>query len=681
MDFFEHQDRARKHTKVLVVYFVIAVLCIIASVYIASLLIFYGANSRQATGAPPPELVLWDPELFLYVVLGTLGVVIVGSLYKTAALAKGGSAVAEALGGRLVTPNTTDPDERKLYNVVEEMAIASGVTVPKVYVLGDEKGINAFAAGHTPTDAAIAVTRGCMTLLSRDELQGVIGHEFSHILNGDMRLNLRIMGVIFGILCLAVIGRVLIYSRGGRDRNPLMLLGFALILIGGIGMFFGRLIQAALSRQREFLADASAVQFTRNPDGLSGALQKIGSAGSKLESAHAGEASHMYFGNGMGKPFLGALATHPPLDKRIRAIDPSWDGKYKRVSDQTTTSTAASKATKPASPRSPFPTIPGIPGSQTGDGTFATNAVLMGAVLPNLGKPTPQHLRYAEELRTSFPEEIQAAAREPLDAMALLYALLLSPDETLRAKQLAEIGKRAEPAVAEKVAALWADVVTIASPTRLPLVNLALPALRQLQADEFEPFNQTMQWLIESDDQVDTFEFVLQKIVRRHLAVQSSTRRQTSIQFHTLKPLLRDCSVVLSVLANASSQESDEVVKAFQQGAPHLSAKSGELQLLPHEESGLEPLDAALDRLELAAPQIKKNLLEACVQVVAADGVIQVREAELLRAIADTLDCPIPPFMESSSNDETQEPNDSGDATLSAGANQKPTAKTPTKKE
>ena len=289
MDFFEHQDQARKNTKVLVVYFVIAVACIIASVYLASLLIFYGIQSRQQPGAPTPALVLWDPKLFLYAALGTLVVVVVGSLYKTATLAKGGSAVAEALGGRFVNPNTTHLEERKLRNVIEEMAIASGLPVPKIYVLDDETGINAFTAGHAPGDAAIGVTRGCMTLLNRDELQGVIGHEFSHILNGDMRLNLRLMGVIFGILCLAVIGRILLYSRSrsSKDKNPLMLLGLALIVIGAIGVFFGRLIQAALSRQREFLADASSVQFTRNPAGLSGALQKIGGAGSRVESAHA----------------------------------------------------------------------------------------------------------------------------------------------------------------------------------------------------------------------------------------------------------------------------------------------------------------------------------------------------------------------------------------------------------
>lgn len=648
MNFFEHQDKARKNTKVLVVYFVIAVVCIIASVYFASLLIFNGAGAERQPGAPAHELVLWDPKLFLYAMLGTLGVVIIGSLYKTAVLAKGGSAVAESLGGRLVDPNTTHPEERKLRNVIEEMAIAAGVPVPKIYVLADEKSINAFAAGHTPGDAAIGVTRGCMTLLNRDELQGVIGHEFSHILNGDMRLNLRLMGVIFGILCLAVIGRVLIFSRGrgSRDRNPLMLLGLALIVIGAIGVFFGRLIQAALSRQREFLADASSVQFTRNPAGLSGALQKIGGAGSQVESVHAGEASHMFFGNGLGKPFLGMLATHPPLGERIRAIDPGWDGKFKQGGVPAVEAESSRGEVKPSSSRFPFPTIPGMPGARAGAAGFAANVVQVGAVLPNLGKPTPLHLRYAEELRNSFSVKILSAAREPLDATALIYAMLLSPDDALRVKQLTELGKRAAPAVGETTAALWPEVAPIASRARLPLANLALPALRQLRPDEFEQFSQALQWLIESGGQIETFEFVLQKIVRRHLALQLGETRPASIQYHTLKPLVRDCSVVLSALANVGSSNAGEIEKAFRTGAPHLGAKADGLRLLPRAECGLEQMDTALDRLALAALQIKKNVIEACVHVVGADGLIQEREAELLRAIADTLDCPIPPFVE-----------------------------------
>lgn len=647
MDFFEHQDEARKNTRILVAYFVVAVACIIASVYIASLLIFFGARTQQQQpGTPPPELVLWDPRLFLYVLLGTLGVVTIGSLYKTAALARGGSAVAESLGGRLINPNTTHPDERKLRNVIEEMAIASGVPVPKIYVLDDEMAINAFAAGHAPDDAAIGVTRGCMTLLNRDQLQGVMAHEFSHILNGDMRLNLRLMGMIFGILCLAVIGRVLIYSRGGRDRNPLMLLGLALIVIGAIGVFFGRLIQAALSRQREFLADASAVQFTRNPAGLSGALQKIGGAGSQIQSAHAGEASHLFFGNGMGKPFLGAMATHPPLDVRIRAIDPAWDGKFKEASLQAVEVESSRSAAKIASSQSSSPIIPGMPGVRSREAGFAASGVLMGSVLPNLGKPTPQHLGYAEELRNSFPEGIQSAAHEPIDATALVFAMLLSKDDTVRAREVSGLATRAGRRLGERTAALWPEVASITPRARLPLVNLALPALRELRPDEFQQFSETLQWLIESDDHIEPFEFVLQKIVRRHLASQSGQGSQVSVQYHTLKPLMQDFSVVLSALANTCSRDALEVERSFQTGASHLGTKDGGLQLMSRAQCGLQQLESALDRVSLAAPQIKRMLIEASVQVVGADGLIEEGEAELLRAIAETLDCPIPPFVE-----------------------------------
>ncbi len=640
MDFFEHQDKARKKTKVLVVYFVIAVACIIASVYLASLLIFYGTRAQSLPGEPTPELVLWDPKLFLYAALGTLGIVASGSLYKAAALAQGGSAVAESLGGRLVNPNTTNPEERKLRNVIEEMAIASGVPVPKIYVLDDEKGINAFAAGHSTGDAAIGVTRGGMTLLNRDELQGVIGHEFSHILNGDMRLNLRFMGIIFGILCLAVIGRLLLYSRSrdSKEKNPLMILGIALIIIGSIGVFFGRLIQAALSRQREFLADASSVQFTRNPAGLSGALQKIGRAGSRIESAHAGEASHMFFGNGLGKPFLGMLATHPPLDQRIRAIDPAWDGQFKPGSGPAIEAESPREGVEPRPSR--FSLTP------VGAASFAPNVVQVGTVLPNLGKPTPLHLRYAQEMRNSFSEKVQSAAREPLDATALIYAMLLSPDEALRARQLTELAKRTASGVGATTAALWPEVAPVALRARLPLLNLALPTLRHLPPDESQQFSQALQWLMESDAQIDLFEFVLQKIIRRYLAPQLGKTGSTSIQYSTLKPLLRDCEVLLSALANVSSSDAGEVEKAFQTGAPYLRAQADGLQLLPREASGLKQIDTALERLALAVPQIKKNLMAACAHVIGADGLIQEREAELLRAIADTLDCPIPPFVE-----------------------------------
>lgn len=646
MDFFEQQDKARKKTKVLVVYFVLAILCIVVSVYVAVVFIMGGIYLQQdtGTGAGTGQFPLWDPTLFAAVAVGTLVVVFLGSAYKTLSLAAGGSAVATALGGRLVGSNTTHPEEQRLRNVVEEMAIASGIPVPKIYILDGERGINAFAAGHSLDDAAVGVTSGCLTQLSRDELQGVIGHEFSHILNGDMRLNIRLMGILFGILCLAVIGRVLLYSaRGSRERNPLPFLGLALMLIGWIGVFFGRLIQAALSRQREFLADAAAVQFTRNPAGLSGALKKIGGASSQLDSAHAAEASHMFFGNGLGNPFFGALATHPPLETRIRAIDPSWDGKF--------TPRSATRQAPPDLPtakkrQSSPPLIPGFPGAGEGAAGLAAGAVQMGAVLPGLGRPTPAHVRYAEALRESFPESIQAAAHDPLDAMALLYAMLLSDDGDLRATQLAALEGRAAPGISEKAAALRPEVAPVITRARLPLVNLALPALRQLRPDEMEEFTQALDWLIESDGKIDLFEFTLQKIVRRHLLGQSWKGVPKRDRYRALRPLLGHCSVVLSALAYTGSRDPGEIEKAFQAGASHLGSAGRALRLLPRAGSGLVQIDSALDEVALAVPQLKKKVIEACAEVAGADGVIHEREAELLRAIAETLECPIPPFLD-----------------------------------
>jgi hypothetical protein len=329
----------------------------------------------------------------------------------------------------------------------------------------------------------------------------------------------------------------------------------------------------------------------------------------------------MFFGNGLSKPFLGLLATHSPLDERIRAIDPGWDGRFKQGS---VTAVAAESPRRAAPSRFPFPPIPGMAGTPVGAAGFAPNVVQAGTVLPNLGKPTPLHLRYAEDVRDLFSEKVQSAAREPLDATALVYAMLLSPDEALRAKQLTELARRTAAGVGETTAGLWPEVAPVVSRARLPLANLALPALRHLRPDEFRQSSQALQWLIESDERIEMFEFVLQKIVRRHLAPLGKTR-STSIQYHTLKPLVRDCAVVLSALANAGSSNAVEVEKAFQSGAPHLHAKAEGLQLLTREECGLEQLDTALDRLALAVPEIKKNLLEACVHVVGADGLIQER--------------------------------------------------------
>jgi Zn-dependent protease with chaperone function len=681
MDFFARQDQARRKTKWLVVYFALAVISMIVMIYGVALLGSFYLNLKQEHQhyVAQAQLEIWNAKLFGAIALGTLAVIIVGSAWKTAELSAGGSAVAESLGGRLIDTNTTNLDERKLLNVVEEMAIASGVPMPLVYVLEDEDGINAFAAGHTTSDAAIGVTRNCMSKLTRDELQGVIGHEFSHILNGDMRLNLRLIGILFGIFCIATIGRILLNTRSGnsRDKNPLPLLGILLLIIGSLGLFFGRLIQAAVSRQREFLADASSVQFTRNPAGLSGALQKVGGYGSRMWSPHAPDAGHLFFGNAVTESFTGLLATHPPLEYRIKAIDPTWDGKFQRLPDDKSENLHLSRG--PQSSRATETDVKNLFGSALGTtiavgGMEEPHAVRPQNVVSVLGNPTPLHLKYAEELRDALPESLKAAARDPLAATALVYALILSGDEKLRAQQIAEIAKRVSPVVSERTAALFPEVSQTARRARLPLVNLALGALRNLAPRDYAQFSGALEWLVGSDGQVELFEFVLQKIIRHHLAPRFAPSRPPAVQYYTLKPLVPDCAAILSALAHvgavlpaqraagivsaepfkiaeesfvggAPASQRDVAQNAFDTGAPYLRAPANmPLELLPLEQCGVDVIGAALDRLALAAPIIKKNLLDACARVVGADGVILEAEAEVLRAVADTLDCPIPPL-------------------------------------
>ena len=655
MDFFEREEHARRNTRVLVVYFAAGVTMLIVVIYLAVLLIFSGVGRSHhryySDYGEQSQISLWDPKLFSGVAVCTLAIIAIGSGFKTLELSRGGSTVASMLGGRPVSPTTTDPNERKLLNVVEEMAIASGVPAPQVYILPEERAINAFAAGHTTSDAVVAVTEGSVKLLTRDELQGVIGHEFSHILNGDMRLNLRLMGAIFGIVCLAVIGRVLLQTRvrSGRDRNPLPLLGLVLLMVGWIGVLFGRLIQAAVSRQREFLADASSVQFTRNPSGLSGALQKIGaySFGSRLEAAQAEQVSHMFFGNGVSEPFFGLLATHPPVANRIHAIDPAWDGKFPTLAKEQFDVVERAAISDLEHAKTTPPLLNAILGAAVLSAGGATKpGVKPEFVLPNLGTPTTAHLQYAADLRDSIPPAVQTAARDPLGASSLIYALLLSNDEIVRRKQLDELTAATAAAVCQETLRILPEVQSVAARAKLPLVNLALPGLRHLSATQYQQFRAAIEKLVESNGEVDLFEYVLQKIVLRHLDPQFNNARKSVIQYYALKPLLPDCAVLLSALAYVGQDEPGKVESAFQRGAQPLSyATQVPLSLLTAGQCGLEQVDAALNRLVQAAPQIKKNVLNACAQAVVAEGVIHEMEAELLRAIADTLDCPLPPFI------------------------------------
>jgi Zn-dependent protease with chaperone function len=651
MDFFERQEKARRNTKLLVVYFVTGVALLILVIYLVAATVYATAGARyrsryraynyysDSSQVEANHSRLWNPHLFWSVAVGTLAVIGIGSIFKTMELSQGGSAVSSMMGGRLVNPSSTDLDERKLLNVVEEMALASGVPAPQVYVMDNEEGINAFAAGHTTSDATVTVTRGCMKLLTRDELQGVIAHEFSHILNGDMRLNLRLLGIIFGILCLAIVGRIMLQMRSGssRDRNALPLIGLVLLLLGYVGVFFGRLIQAAVSRQREFLADASAVQFTRNPIGITSALKKIGGlgeGGSRVRAAHADEVSHMFFGNGVAAPLFGLLATHPPLAERIRAIDPTFDGTFPPVRYA-------------VEEESPYAAPTHAPARRAGVPPIVSAAIALQAVMPNLGAPNLGHLHYAVELRNSFPPALRDAARDALGASALIYGLLLSTDAVVRANQLNLLAQNTSDAVRAETERLLPDIAPVAANAKLPLVDLALSGLRQLSPAQYEQFSKATEALIEADGEIDLFEYVLQKIVLRHLDTQFNGARKMVVQYYVLTPLVPECSVLLSALAHVGSDDAVQCEAAFQQGAKVLSSfAQAPLVYVASDQCDLPQVDAALNRLNQAAPQIKKNILNACSQVVAADGVIQEMEAELLRAIADALDCPMPPFLQ-----------------------------------
>jgi uncharacterized tellurite resistance protein B-like protein len=518
-------------------------------------------------------------------------------------------------------------------------------------LLDEENAINAFAAGHTTNDAAIGVTRGCMRLLSRDELQGVIGHEFSHILNGDMRLNLRLIGIIHGILCIAILGRILLRtgsssssnSGSRKGGNPLPLIGLALIAIGFIGVFFGRLIKSAVSRQREFLADAASVQFTRNPSGLAGALKKIGGYvyGSRLLTAHAEEASHLYFGNGLGEAWFEMMATHPPLKDRILAIDPSFDGKFPVVLSE-----EAEVRTEKAA-KAGIPIVSQLARDISGAELAGMRAQTVQAaeVVARVGAPTPKHLEYAANFRAVLPAPLLQTVRDSMGAAATVFGLVLSTDSKVQQQQRQKIREHFDAATEARALEINTLIADQDSAIKLPLLTLTLSALRNLSVENFDKFDECVHDMIEADCEIDLFEYAVLQAVIRHLEPQFRPRGREVIQYYSLTPLLSDCAVLLSALAHSSSTDHDEVVRAFAAAVPQLRHGVTSLSLLQAVDCGLGPVDEALKRLALAVPQIKKNVLDACAHTVAADGLIQPHEAELLRAIADALDCPIPPFL------------------------------------
>ncbi len=656
MNFFEHQARARSNTTRLVFLFALSLICIATLLYLVgigvSYLVQWKLHSESTTRIAPIAFQWWQPYLLIGVSAGVALIVGGGSAWKVFRLAKGGSSVAFGLGARCVAPNTSDPDERRLLNVVEEMAIASGVSVPLVFVLDRESGINAFAAGYSPNDAAVAVTAGCLKIMKRDELQGIIAHEFSHILNGDMRLNIRLIGLIHGILIIYVIGLTIVRSlaharTGGSSRNSgggiivILLTGAALAIIGYVGVFFGRLIKAAVSREREYLADASAVDFTRNPDGIAHALIKIGGYGasSRINSAEGETISHMLFGDWRVKGFQTSslLSTHPPLVKRIKRVYPAFDGEFPKI-----------------------PTIrieqpgPGRPGIDAAAAAFAFASQIPAAtavavdpadVIQRVGTLDPAQLAYGAALIAAMPEDYRHSAREPARAVCLVYALLLDNDEKERRRQYSLLKDKIKPALRKEMIRLFRMRSQLRPSARLPLLEMAMPALRQLTPKQREVFLEQVRMLVEADDRTTIFEFAITNLLRRSLALSDDPDRKEA-RYYSFRPLREAASQVLSTLAHIGAEDEQHARAAFAAGAKKLPRSGPPLmEPLPPEACGFSRLGDALDKLADASPAIKGRVVDGMAHCVLIDGKVTVEEAELLRVICSTLDCPLPPFL------------------------------------
>lgn len=644
MNFFEHQDRARRNTGLLVGLFLLALIGLVAGTYAVVMAIFLGGVEQLAErGEAVAQLgpaTFWRPDILAAVSLAVGGVVGAGSLYKTAQLAGGGESVARMLGGRPLPKNASDPLERKVLNVVEEMAIASGVPVPWVYLMDDEFGINAFAAGYKPDEAVIGVTRGCVEQLSRDELQGVIAHEFSHILNGDMRLNIRLIAIIHGILLVGLIGyytlRLAAASGSRRSSNdkgggavPVIALGLGLMAVGFAGTLIGNLIKAAVSRQREFLADASAVQFTRDPDGIAGALKRIGGfkTGSKLHADRATEASHMFFASGVQALF----ATHPPLDDRIGRIDRFWQAEQAVASAQSASRPTAAVAgaagfaaatAEVSTPTAPPPASPPPPSPEQ-----AVEAI---------GRLTPRQLARSHDLLESLPTVLRDAAHEPFGARAVVYALLLDADFESCQRQFARLAAEADPAVHQITIRLHTLTKELPRELRLPLVEICVGPLKELSPEQYERFRDNVEALAAADNRLSLFEWSLQKVVLHVLDYHFGNHRRRRVR----RPTAADVSAVLSTLAHAGGGDAEAVQTAFDRGGR--AAGLDGLSLQPWDRTIFQRLDKAVDALNRLSAKSKARLVRGLAETAAADGRITPRELELLRAVATTLDCPMP---------------------------------------
>ncbi|HIA72091.1 MAG TPA: hypothetical protein EYO01_05290 [Phycisphaerales bacterium] len=606
MNFYEHQDRAQRRTKVIVFLFILAVLCITAIVAI-----------------PIGFTTEWDPVATVAASVICLLIVGIATLSKLSQLRGGGSTVAEMMGGTLLQQGGSSQTEKRIQNIVEEMAIASGMPVPPVYILEDET-INAFAAGWTPSDAVIGVTRGCIEKLNRDELQGVIAHEFSHISHGDMRINIRLIGIIFGIMVLGITGWILVRFVGpmilrtsSRSRSKegaggagiglaVILFGLFLAFCGFIGTFFGRLIQAAVSRQREFLADASAVQFTRNPSGIGGALRKIGGITPlTTPTSDASQCNHMFFSQAMNAMF----ASHPPIKERIARVEGIDASDIEHNENITSTVVGDSLV-------SGFSESVVLDSIKNGSGVREIAVAKSRDVLSGIG------------------DVILDAIREPWSARLVLFAIVVDRGQPKQDEILSKNLSKNEWSVYKKITA---HVSNTNESARLPIIDLAAPALKQLSKSQLGEFNTLLTLLIKSDGVIDRFEWVFVSVIQKHLAPPNLKNSRAKLS------LLRDsASLVLAMLAYYGTTERKDAELAYKSGAESCSLK--QLKIPEMSSCTIENLNNAMKKLQKLRFTERERFLLACERVVVHDEQITTTEAEVIRAIGDLLDCPIPMF-------------------------------------
>jgi Zn-dependent protease with chaperone function len=641
MNFFQHQERARRKTMLLAGYFALAVIAIVLAV---SLCLYLAALWNNGGHYPLSEW-LRSPAM-LWSALATLIIIMVGSLHKAWQLRDGGSALANLLGAREILPATTSSADRRLRNVVEEMAIAAGIPAPRTFVMENEKAINALVAGYRPTEAVMVVTRGTLDSLTREELQGVVAHEFSHILNADMRLNMRLIAVLAGILAIGKVGEFLLRAntrsrfhsrRSGRNQGAgvlfLIALGIAMMVIGYIGLFFGRLIKAAISRQRELLADASSVQFTRNAAGIANALIKIRNQhGSHLLSSHGEDMSHMCFGATVPFHLQNLLATHPPVDERLRALGGDWLARARVRQRQAGDSASAA----PVSGTVADDTALGFTGNSPAQ--LAT-AVAAQGMASSVGRIAEAHTGYARSLLEAIPETLKQSLRQPESARLVVLALATSSSRSaapalLDTLTLPDLEK-------QMVLQLGGEISALGTRLRLPLTDLAIPALKQLAAGQRDIFLDQLDALVRHDQHLTLFEFVLTRILNDHL--RTGAGRAPTVRFRQYSAVAKQIHLLLSLMVHASGCRDEAAENLFRRAAGVLLPVQA--SLLPAGQCRVELLDDALRDLRDLTPLLKGPLLDGLADIARADGRIQVQEAELLRGIATLMDCPMPPLF------------------------------------